>query len=864
MPFKLSKDNELSTESPVSLFLDLRTRKIPGLLVHQADVLREYTDSALEDPDVAFQLPTGSGKTLVGLILGEWRRRRAVNEQVIYLCPTNQLVYQVVEQAQNKYGIKVNGFTGSKRDYDPCAKAEYLNNEAIGVTSYSALFNTNPFFANPHLIILDDAHSAENYIATLWSVAVSKHDHEALFSVLVSLLEPILPSTDYQRLTGSWRSYLDGGWSDKIPTTDFYELIPELVKIIDTHSEDMDLRFSWSLIRDHLDACHLYISPAEILIRPLIPPTSTHQPFSGAKQRVYMSATLGEGGELERLTGRKNITRLKIPPGWDKQGIGRRFFLFPARSLDEEQTSGLVLDAIRKAGRALSIVPNNKDAERFDQFIKTNLGFSTFSAREIETSKTSFVTSDQAVAIVANRYDGIDFIDDECRLLIVYGLPRTTNLQERFLIYKMGASRIFDDRVLTRVLQAFGRCTRSATDYAAVIILGEELNTYLLTRDRRTFLHPELQAELEFGIEQSKDVDNNGFLDNLDSFFAQDEGWTKADSHLLSRRNRLSQEPLPGTSDLNSAVCYELDYQDAMWKGDFDEALSACRKVISKLDHSDLRGYRGLWHYLAGSAAWLCSQENMGVPESVSREYFGKAMSAAQGIRWLVRLSKSQNVSDTNQSDRANSLTMPLIERLENVLENQGTVHDRKYEKTEKDILENILENDSKKFEDAQKKLGWFLGFESGNDETIGAPDPWWIVDESLCIVFEDHSNAESESTLSVTKARQVATHPNWVKENLPLDKKAEIVTVLVSPVSVADPAALPHLENVCFWDIDEYRAWSKKAVSVIRELRKTFSGSGDSGWRDNALKAYQSNTMDPVSLVKMLKANSAAELLKP
>src|SRR5262245_48540858 len=121
MPFKSLKGTAGSTDSPEALFLDLRTRKIPGLLAHQADVLRSYVESAIESTDVAFQLPTGGGKTLTGLVLGEWRRRK-FDERVVYLCPTNQLVNQVVEQARSKYGLKVSAFTGKKIEYDPRAK----------------------------------------------------------------------------------------------------------------------------------------------------------------------------------------------------------------------------------------------------------------------------------------------------------------------------------------------------------------------------------------------------------------------------------------------------------------------------------------------------------------------------------------------------------------------------------------------------------------------------------------------------------------------------------------------------------------------------------------------------------------------
>lgn len=105
--------------------------------------------------DIALQLPTGSGKTLVGLLVAEWRRRK-YNERVVYLCPTRQLVNQVADQAASKYGIDLHAFTGSRKHYDPKKAADWQNAEAVAVTTYSSLFNTNPFFADANHIILDD------------------------------------------------------------------------------------------------------------------------------------------------------------------------------------------------------------------------------------------------------------------------------------------------------------------------------------------------------------------------------------------------------------------------------------------------------------------------------------------------------------------------------------------------------------------------------------------------------------------------------------------------------------------------------------------------------------------------------------
>ena len=63
MAFKKAPRPTLVPDSPDKLFLDLPRRNIPDVLPHQREVMRTYAAEALNLPDVALQLPTGSGKT---------------------------------------------------------------------------------------------------------------------------------------------------------------------------------------------------------------------------------------------------------------------------------------------------------------------------------------------------------------------------------------------------------------------------------------------------------------------------------------------------------------------------------------------------------------------------------------------------------------------------------------------------------------------------------------------------------------------------------------------------------------------------------------------------------------------------------
>ena len=861
MAFKKPSPVTSVPEGPEKLFLDLPRRRIPDVLPHQKEMMRAYASKAMELSDVALQLPTGSGKTLVGLLIAEWRRRKN-EERIVYLCPTRQLVNQVVEQAKGKYGLTVRGFTGSNRNYDPTAKAEYYNADRIAVTTYSSLFNTSPFFDNADVLILDDAHVAENYIAKLWTLRVerSNPEHCVLHQALSNVIRPRIDPTNFTRLSGKWESFVDRAWVDKMPTPEFVEIANEIIDVLDVHVRNTSLEYPWSILRDRLHACHMYLSPQDILIRPLIPPTWSHSPFCDPKQRIYMSATLGPGGDLERQTGRKNINRLAIPDGWERQGVGRRFFIFPGMSLDPDEIIQLRHNLMHTANRSLVLVPSEDERISISKEIKNNLGFPTFSAQDIENSKVPFISNPAAVAIVANRYDGIDFPGDECRLLCIEGLPKATNSQERFLMARMGASVLFNERIQIRVLQAIGRCTRSLEDYSAIVVSGEELTNYLADRRRRKYLHPELQAEIIFGIEQSKNTSLQDISENFDIFLDNGNEWEDVNQYIVALRKNENQEVFPAVKDLSSVVNFEIEFQKRLWQGDYKDALGYADRVLGGLVSHELRGYRALWHYLAGCAAWLGWKDNIPLLKKKARKHFSEAKQAAQGISWLVGLARGHTADFPSADDHG--ILMEQIERVETILEELGTSHDRKFAKREKYILDGLSSKNSREFENAHKLLGELLGFKSDNKETDGAPDPWWIAG-GVCLVFEDHTGAQETSMLDVRKARQVSSHPSWIQGNVEIGEHTDILPILVTPVRRVKQSALVHLENVALWPLDEFNTWAVNAISIIRELRMTFVDVGDLAWRAEAAKKFEDNDLGAKQLATKLRHKIAADNLK-
>lgn len=858
MAFKNVPPPSSVPDSPEKLILDLPRRKIRGALLHQGEVMRAYRETAIDKADVALQLPTGSGKTLVGLMIAEWRRRK-FDERVVYLCPTNQLVNQVVEQANEVYGLSVIGFTGEKSKYEPSNKAKYKANSNIAVTNYSSLFNSNPYFDDADLVIVDDAHAVEGYIASMWTISITKAGGDApLFTAFANLLHPHIGTGDFARMTTRISGVADAAWVDKIPTPKFLELIPSVQALLDAHCDLKSVKFSWPYLRDHLFACQLYISSKEILLRPLIPPTWTHAPFGSPRQRIFMSATFGKGGDVERLTGRANIHAIPVPSGWDTQGIGRRFFMFPEMSLDTGDAKVFRNELMQRAGRSLVLVPSDPAANEIKEDIQKGLGFPVFEAGDIESSKAGFVQSSKAVAVIANRYDGIDFPGDDCRLSFIEGLPKATNIQERFLMSRMGANALYQERIQTRVLQAVGRCTRSLDDYSAVIVSGEDLPNYFADKNRRRYLHPEMQAEIDFGIAQSQDSNIPNLIENFEIFQKYDTEWENANSQILALRDSAIQHPLPAIEELGTAVGHEIKYQKAIWNSDFLLALEEAERVLASLTASELRGYRALWHYLAGSAATMAKEKEGDRFHLKAKSQFEAAKKAALSLPWLVGLSRISGLS--TEEDEKKVLVDKQIEGIESVLEKLGFIHNREFDLLERSILDGL--SSPAGFEAAHVKLGETLGFMAGKRETDASPDPWWCIDR-LCFVFEDHAGAIETSRLDATKARQVATHPNWIRANVPECADAEIIPVLVTPVRCAEPGAMPHLNAVGLWSLQDFRAWAEESLRILRFMRVSFREPGDLVWRAEAADALIANDMTAEALKTRFQQNIAARILR-
>ncbi len=857
--FKTDIAKPVAASDPEDLFRNLHRRapEIRHLWSQQADLLRAYYKECPNTPDVAIELPTGAGKTLVGLLIAEWRRQ-SKGERAAYVCPTRQLARQVGAHAGN-YGIPTHVLIGTQRAYNPTEFSNYQSSRAIAVTTYSAIFNVNPRIKDAQTLILDDAHAGENFMANMWSLEISRDEDSNLYFDVLGLLKPAFDSGTFADLMGN--SEL------RVKTQDLIELVPgahlrananAITNLLNERIPHQTPQwFSWNEIRGHLQASNIFVSWDHILIRPFIPPTRSHTPFSQGNQRIYMSATLGEGGELERITGIDRIVRLPLPTGWDKRGSGRRLFLMPELAFLQQDAVEVVGDAIQKLGRGLVLAPSKHGlvADRILNDLKAR-GIRKFGAEEIEDSLEPFTNSTNSVLFLY-RYDGIDLPDETCRLVVLGGLPSGTNLQERFLWNRISTIALLRDRVLTRITQGVGRCTRSDNDYSVVIVVGTELTNFLQKQDNLHILTPELQAEIIFGIENSREqCEPSKYTELIEAFLKQDDEWKNADAEIVSLRESNTRYSDPVSRQLKVAIVDEVAYQYARWNDDLETALERARKVADALSGDETKTYRAWWYYLSADVAMALFEET-GRTEyrDTAMDLLSRASVCSPSIRWFAKLRRS--LTDGVEERDSNEITAAAVEAIRRQLIHWGAVGPR-FEEELSRIATNLHSTDHKHFHQGLKGLGTVLGFGTELPDSNAAPDCVWYIGRDIYISHEAKTEHSPGGPIGASDVRQAENHWKWVRKVYSCEDNTKVYCLIESPrTTIAEDATvfagdLYHVTPKRLTEIFD------QIASILRRVRSRMTNLSDDKVLEELYTELYQEKLTPERLLERLTSQQA------
>jgi hypothetical protein len=834
--FRTTVPSQPKPESPVMLFRDLkRDPTVKFLWGHQEKTLDAYFADYRDVKDIAIELPTGTGKTLVGLLIAEYRRR-AFDERVAFLCSTRQLCAQVARLAK-RYGIPASLLVGRQTDYDQQKFAHYQQGKAIAITTYSGMFNSRPKISDPHVIVCDDAHSADSFVSSMWTVRISRYEDEDDFLSVTKFLTAALPDSLRHRIEHFESGPLTRTSVDLISIISLYEKLADFREVMEAAVEETDSVFAWRLISPHLAACSLYCSPDTLELRPILAPTRTHKPFADARQRIYMSATLGDDGDIERSFGVREIQKLPVPEGWDRHGTGRRLVLFPGVTSLETQAEATT-KLLQAAGKSLILVRDNRTRDDFAKNLK--LAFSVLTSADTEEEIEKFRKADPPVVLIlANRYDGIDFPGDDCRNMLLYSLPTGANLQEGYMVYRLNATSQLRDRIRTRVTQALGRCTRDESDYSVVIVDGNDLLKWFCTKENTAGMHPELQAEIAFGLENSENRSTSDLIALSQALLCQTEDWENADADLKYRRNECVKSRDASAAALSKAAPTEIDYIYNLWAGNYSRAYDLADKVVEIIaGGEDIRPYRTFWEHQAAVAAFLAWKQNLG--ENFKQTAVRRLEAAAKtqiAINWIGDL-----ISKLAGSFPGLTEALPVQEWFNQINWALGELglKGAKHHKRITELRKFISSKEANQFHQGLEWLGKLLGATGKQWESSGTPDGAWQFGAWFATVFEAKTEEFKDGPISLKTVRQARTHEHTAKHDHSIPQTVSTSTVIISPRATIAKDALPHVGEMYLVSHDAIIQLFDKAALAFEEVRLIAPDTTEHELRGQAVGIYQ------------------------
>jgi hypothetical protein len=652
-------------ESPT--FAQLR----PG----QRQVLAAYAQNHLKTPDLAIEMPTGEGKTLLALLIADYALDQG--RSVAYLTGTRQLAERVQDEAV-KLGLEVVRFAG--KDYGGAKLDDYHQAEVVGVMNYWVYFNSKPVPKPADVVIFDDAHLAEQPLSGLQTLRIPDKQGPArtLYRTICDLVvahtdayaglpamrdgtarpgtpPELLSFSDWAAIATAARDAIEASPLVADHTFTKYETVE--VKKLKNEPADVqaeatkrrgevkklkdEIKWVWPKVREHLTQCGVLIGPSGIELRPYHPPTALNAGYSQARQRIYLSATLGSMDDLQRRVGGGKVTRLVTEQPLPGGATGDRIFVLnPSQDqAGDPAVLAWALDQVNAAGgRAAWLCASHAEADTF-QTLLTDFGHTVYRLRAGDDSIVDvWSRASQGHLVTAGRYDGLDLAGDLCRLVVIPTVPQASSEFERFVVAYLGDASFMRHRVGQRVTQALGRANRTAADRSLYLGLDPTFAEVLADPTVRASIpegtRPTVRAALELHDEGWDATTNacRAFWRGVGPVPSAEPA-----SPAAPRRKARPGRNAGGSGDVASADA-EVSAATDLWIGDHASSARKAREAADLLAAAGETEHAAFWRYVEAHALF-----DRGRPQDLATARAALEDATTNGPRtaWFRRLSRT-------------------------------------------------------------------------------------------------------------------------------------------------------------------------------------------------------------------------------
>ena len=695
---------------------------------------------------------------------------------------------------------------------------------------------------------------------------ITRRGHEDLFKQLIAELHERFP--EYAVLADAADDDAPPGTpAELLSFIDHAAVVGRLKEIVDSSSSlasDVDLKFRWARMRPRIHTANLYIGHDALWFRPYVYPLVDDEQYKSAEQLLYMSATIGDPGDLSRRLGVGPIEKIPVPSQFADRSSGRRLIVMNRTSDDSDiprRMSAALLQAIRLEGKSLWLCSSEVEATRLRDTVQKWLtangltGHRTWFLTALGDEIDQFRHATAGHLFVAGRFDGMDFSGDQCRIVVMSTMPRAINLQEEFLVAYLRDSGFMRRRLNQRIVQGLGRCTRSDDDFAVYFLADQRFATHFSRDSNREGIPQHIVAEVDLGQDLAEVSDNdltayvvqflNGRFKKYDADLAGLAADVPSPPRLESGVTDTSKEEVIGWTALFQSENYAVAQQH----------FERCWNQSKKDKLFEIAALHG-WHLAKACYVDGCRNHRPGAVDRALR-VLGEAITRGGRSSWFNRMHTSMGRVQANaqatQAVKEWEFSEAMIRKFDDHLERLGT-SGPKFQKFISGIDANLNGETHASFVEGLERLGQLLGYDARRPKHNAATDCAWrgnTGDTREVFTFEAKVEHHPSNIITASDIGQASLQYNRALEEYGgkgYALRSLIVTHLndIAPdggsslgmiriVSKDVVLALWHSVRQCFctyrtnWSLDDVRARRACAEAIRPKLPA-------SGWLGRAL----------------------------
>jgi hypothetical protein len=405
----------------------------------------------------------------------------------------------------------------------------------------------------------------------------------------------------------------------------------------------------------------------------------------------------------------------------------------------------------------------------------------------------------------------MDFPDDVCRLAVFPSLPTGAGLLERFTTEQLRDASFQRMRMLERIKQGIGRCTRGDADFAVYYFLDPRFYTEMESSEFASIVSDRTRRQIELGLELTE----NG----MGTVVPVARDFLRGDFADFDSREHEAAPPRPPTSTPSiSTADAEVAGWLALYRRDYVSAASFFGQVVSGLQNRE-REHRAFWEYQQAFAEYL-RHENDAAPDALDRsiELLSLAIREGTSSSWFNRLARAANVL---RADRHPALEIheggAFFDVWDRLVESHPYQSGRFLRWQSR--LQQFLGGTHAQVAEALEVIGTLLGFNASRPRGDGVADGLWRT-QAFALTIEAKIETNRDSVV-LSDVNQADGQRRAARETLSLDAvEALIVTNLQAVDSIAQPA-LGRVRIITLTTVERLR---RRLQDILTDYWQTWS----------------------------------------